>query len=77
MKQVQKGTKLPFPFEYINEISALKKIKQIGYDVSEVLDIGNLMNAIALRSGIFLTEIALKQSQCKLPSRTMENELFA
>jgi hypothetical protein len=32
----------------------------MGYDVSEVLDIKNLMNALALRSGILMTDIANK-----------------
>jgi len=53
-KRAQSGEKLPFPFEYLSDMARIKKIKKMGYDTSEVLDIGILLDAMALRAGTMI-----------------------
>lgn len=77
-KQVRdKQTELAFPFEYISRLKQLRSLKNVGYDKFWLLEIDTLLDALALRAGIFLEELIECVQKCKEPALVQENDLFA
>lgn len=68
---------MPFPFQYINRIEEIEKIKAKGTTVEECLNIDVLFDAMASRAAILIKQTGEGIATSTAPAKVTDNELFA